>query len=243
MRNGLGNLQGKICLIAGGTGGVGEILTQTFLEQGATVIVPSRTQEKLDGLRTFLGQRRDHGLDLLLGNLAEPAEASLLRDQVLARHGRLDAVVASLGGTWEEGIPLLQVPFETIRKYQDSNFNAHLITAQTFLPMLAERSGTSYTLLGGLSALFPVPLYSPVVINSAAQLMMTKILQSELRGSKVRINQVMYGVINTRSRAAHAKPEWVTAQEVASFVAYLASDAARGLSGGIMQFGDRPPLG
>lgn len=220
---------------------MGEYLTQTFLKEGATVIVPSRTQEKLDGLREFLGELAAERLELLVGDLGDPQKAAQVRERVLSRHGKLDAVVASLGGSWEERLPLLQVSMDTIREYQNSNLNSHLITAQTFLPVLAQHENTSYTLLGGLSAVFPVPLYSPVAIHSAAQLMMVKVLQAELRESPVRINQVMYKIINTRARSAHAKPEWVTAGEVAAFIAYLASDEARGLSGGILQFGDRPP--
>jgi 3-oxoacyl-[acyl-carrier protein] reductase len=51
----------------------------------------------------------------------------------------------------------------------------------------------------------------------------------------------MFGVVNTRARASYAKPEWVTAEEVGAFIAYLASDEARMINGGILQMGDRPP--
>ena len=240
----MGRLDGKICLVAGGTGNVGEEIVKAFIEAGATTVVPSRTRQKLDGLSAFLGLSPSSAerLSLLEGRLDDPADAERLRDEVLRRHGTLDAVVASLGGTWEEQLPLVEVPMETFRTYQDSNLNAHLITARTFLPLLAQHKGTSYTLLGGLSAVLAIARYSPVGINSAAQLMMAKVLIEEMKGTPVRINQVVFGFINTRARAAHAKPEWVTAREVGDFVAYLASDEARMISGGILQFGDRPPL-
>jgi predicted phage tail protein len=47
---------------------------------------------------------------------------------------------------------------------------------------------------------------------------------------------------NTRARAAYARPEWVTADEVGAFCAYLASEEASMLNGGIIQLGNRPPL-
>jgi NAD(P)-dependent dehydrogenase (short-subunit alcohol dehydrogenase family) len=239
----MARLDGKICLVAGGTGTVGEEIVKAFIEAGATVVVPSRSRQKLDGLSAFVGAPPSAAerLSFLEGRLDDPADAERLRDEVLHRHGTLHAVVASLGGTWEGQLPLVEVPVETFRSYQDSNLNAHLITARTFLPLLAKHNGTSYTLLGGVSAVRPIARYSPVGINSAAQLMMAKILMEEMKDTPVRINQVMFGYINTRARAAYARPEWVTAREVGDFVAYLASDEGRMISSGILQFGDRPP--
>lgn len=241
----MARLDGKICLIAGGTGTVGEAIVKVFLGLGATVIVPSRTHDKLAGLRAYLGELPlsvQQRLTLIEKNLGEPSSASQLRDEILARYGTLHAVVATLGGSFEERKPLLQIPLETFRMYQDSNLTPHIITAQTFLPLLTKQPGSSYTLLGGLSAVLPVPRYSPVGLPSAAQLMMAKILMEEMKGSPVRINQAMFGVVHTRARAAYAKPEWITAEEVGEFIAYLASDEARMINGGIIQLGDRPAL-
>jgi predicted phage tail protein len=48
-------------------------------------------------------------------------------------------------------------------------------------------------------------------------------------------------VIHTRARAAHARPEWVTADEAGAMCAYLASAEAAMISGGILELADRPP--
>lgn len=240
----MAKLDGKICLIAGGTGSVGEAIVKMFLRAGAAVVVPGRTRNKLQELRAYLGElsaSEEARLTLLEANIGDPAGASHLRDEIMQRHGALHAVVASLGGSFEERRPFLEIPYDVFRSYQDSNLNPHIITAQTFLPLLCEQPGSSYTLLGGLSAVRTVPQYSPVSLPSAAQLMMAKTLMEELRGTRVRINQAIFGYIRTRARASYAKPEWITAEEVGEFIAYLASDEARMISGGILQLGDRPP--
>ena len=51
----MGKLEGKTAFVAGGTGGVGEGIVRAFLDEGATVVVPSRKQENLDQLRGYLG--------------------------------------------------------------------------------------------------------------------------------------------------------------------------------------------
>jgi 3-oxoacyl-[acyl-carrier protein] reductase len=236
-------LDDMIALIAGGTGTVGECVVRAFLRAGATVIVPSRSADKIASLREFLGDDAGQRLTTLVADIGDPQGAETLRAQVLERFGRLDTVVASLGGTWEARLPTIEVPVETWDEYHQSNLKAHFLAARTLLPVLAQRPRSSYTLLGGVSALVPVPLYSPVAINSAAQLMMARILMQEMKTTRVRINQVMCGYINTRARAGHARPEWITADEVGRFCAYLASSEGAMINGGILQLGDKPPPG
>lgn len=235
------NLENFTALIAGGTGTVGEAIVRVFLECSAKVIVPSRSQQALNRLREFLADVPCDRLTMLVGDLSDEADAARLRDEIAATCGPIDGVVASLGGTWEENKKLVDVPMDTWRRYADGNLTAHFVTAKTFLPVLATRPGSSYTLLGGLSAVMPVANYSVVSINSAAQLMMARILQEEMKQTAVRINQVMFGYISTRARAKYAKPEWVTAEEVGQVCAWLASPAARMIAGGVLQLGNRPP--
>src|SRR5436190_22512540 len=102
----MGRLEGKISLVLGGAGYVGEGIVRSFLEEGAFVIVPSRSQERLNGLRKLVG-----GGDRLVtvpANVGSLQGAAGLRDQILSKMGRLDAVVASLGGWWQ-GAKLIEL--------------------------------------------------------------------------------------------------------------------------------------
>jgi NAD(P)-dependent dehydrogenase (short-subunit alcohol dehydrogenase family) len=238
----VGKLDGLVCVVAGGTGTVGEGIVKSFLKQGATVVVPSRSQEAIDRLRGNLSGVPLERLTMLVGNIGDVNDATRMRQEILDRFSHIDSLVASLGGTWEENLKLVDVPMETWRKYWESNLTPHYIAARTFLPVLADRKGSSYTLLGGVSAVLPISNYSVVAINSAGQLMMAKVLMEEMKDSCVRINQVMFGYLNTRARAAYARPEWVTADEVGAFCAYLASSEASMVSGGVIQLGNRPPV-
>ena len=238
----MSKLAGLVCVVAGGTGTVGEGIVRAFLREGGTVVVPSRSQEAIDRLRNSLAGAPAERLVTIKGNIGDVDDAARLRDEILSRHKSIDAVVASLGGTWEEKLKLVDVPMETWRQYWESNLTPHYVAARTFLPVLATRKRTTYTLLGGLSAVMTVPNYSVVSINSAGQLMLAKTLIEELKETSVRINQVMLGFINTRARAAYARPEWITADEVGAFCAYLASSEASMIGGGVIQLGNRPPV-
>jgi NAD(P)-dependent dehydrogenase (short-subunit alcohol dehydrogenase family) len=230
-----------ISVVAGGTGTVGEGIVKAFLKEGATVVVPSRSPEAVDRLRSYLAEMPGDRLATSIGNIGDVNDAERMRDEILKRFGHVDAVVASLGGTWKDKLKLVDVPMDTWRQFWESNLTPHYVAARTFLPPLAGRKGSSYTLVGGLSAVMTIPNYSVVSVNSAAQLMMAKVLMEEMKDTSVRINQVMFGYVNTRARAAYGRPEWVTADEVGALCAFLASREAAMVSGGILQLGNRPP--
>ncbi len=222
----MATLNGKIAFIAGGAGNVGEGIVRSFLKAGATVITTSRKQEKLEELRSYLGDLAKDNFVPIVGDLGDLKSAEKLRSQILGKFNRLDAVVASIGGTWS-GVPLTQVSMEDWQKFIFTNLTTHFVCARTFLPVLTENKGSSYIFLGGTAAENAIPNYSLVAIPAAGQLMMAKVLMQEMKDSGVRINEVMVNsLVNTRATEDSAKSEWITADEIGDYVAWLASDEA-----------------
>jgi NADP-dependent 3-hydroxy acid dehydrogenase YdfG len=68
-------LRNKLVVVAGGAGEIGERITRMFLQQGARVLVPSRSKEKLKALGTSLE-------DISTGELI-PLETDIGTDQGL----------------------------------------------------------------------------------------------------------------------------------------------------------------
>ena len=160
------------------------------------------------------------------------ASAEALRDIILDKCDRLDAVVASLGGTWHKNIPLTEVSMDDWQKFLFTNLTTHFVTARTFLPVLARIKGSSYTFLGGSAAEIPIPNYSVVAIPAAGQLMMAKVVMQEMKDSGVRINQVIINsLVNTRASQDKAQPDWVTADEIGNYIAWLTSDEGKAING------------
>lgn len=232
----MGKLNGKTALIAGGTGGVGEGIVQAFLNAGATVIVPSRSDDRLQQLRDRLAFAKER-LIPVVGDFSDTQAAEDLRQQVFNKVERLDAVVASLSGRWNENIPLVKTSLDDWRRMIDSNLTAHFIAAKTLVPVL--EPGGSYTLIGGGAALKATPNYGLVCIPAAAEVMLTQVLIEEMKGSGIRINEVILNsYIVTRERDGAGHPEWITADEVGQYTAWLASDEAKMVSGTIIHLNE-----
>lgn len=233
-------LDGMITLIAGGAGNVGEGIVRVFLKEGATVIVPARSQDKLDQLWETLGDLASDRFIPLVGNIGQVEGAESIRDQILNRFGRLDAVVASLGGAITQFLPLVQVPMEMWNEFLENNLTSHFVLARTFIPVLAKLPTSSYTLLGGSAAEIPIPNFGAMAVPAAGQLMLTRLLIEEMKGTGVRINELLINSrVLTRSIAEHGQPEWITAQEIGEFTAYLASQEGSMVNGSILHLNQK----
>ena len=225
------SLHGKTVLVAGGAGEVGEGIVRAFLDDGAVVVVPSRSQEKLDALRASLDDP-----DSLLtkpADVGSESGAATVRDWIDTEVGPLDAAVVSLGSWWQ-GRPLTDVSLDTWHRLLDMGLTAHFVVAKTFLPVLADRPRASYTLINGGGGLTPIPGSGPISVSAAGQLMLKDVLAAE--NDTVRINTLVLNTpVRTRSRP-DGEESWLTADDAGAYAVFLASDAASDTHGETIVF-------
>jgi NAD(P)-dependent dehydrogenase (short-subunit alcohol dehydrogenase family) len=224
----------KRALVAGGAGNVGFFLVQGLLEAGATVVVPSRSEKRLERLRSRLAATEgspDDGARLitLSGDTGSEAGMSELKKRVAEEVGGLDAVVASLGSWWV-GPLLVETELSDLQGVLDGNLIAHFLFARTFLPALHEGGGGSYTLINGPSAfLDPRPGMGAVAISTAAQTMLMRALAQEVEYTPVRVNEVvMYAFIGPNGTRPQSP---ISGEELGRYVAHLASEQAKEVRG------------
>lgn len=96
----LPDLSGRRVLVPGGTGAVGEGVVRAYLAAGADVVVPTRTEQRLQEFRRVLGDAAIDHLHLVVHDYTTFGGAEQLTDQMEQRLGGLDDVVAPIGGWW-----------------------------------------------------------------------------------------------------------------------------------------------
>lgn len=208
-------------LVLGGTGDVGEGIVRSFLKHGATVLVPSRTQAKLDALRDYVADIGADALRTFTGALDTPEDAEALRDKIGGAASRVDVVVAALGG-WSQGHLLTGVGFDLWQQIVRNNLTTHFLAMKTFVPLLTPGTGR-YVHINGQSAEGGHPGAGPVAAISAAQRSLALTLAEELRPHGLAVHELLLPPVNTRRRISHRhdRPEWPTAEEVGDYVAAL----------------------
>ena len=92
------DLQGKVCLVTGGTSGIGAATAVTLAQKGAHIAIVSR--KSAPAPESLLAAVKTHGTTVrfLEGDMADPAACRNCVEQVSKDFGRLDVLVHSAGG-------------------------------------------------------------------------------------------------------------------------------------------------
>jgi NAD(P)-dependent dehydrogenase (short-subunit alcohol dehydrogenase family) len=236
----------KHILVAGGAGGVGEAIVRALLAAGHRVIVPSRSQARIDRLRLDAGANAN--LVSFTGEIGTLDGALLIRDRIAREIGRLDVLIPSLGGWWEGG--LLSATPSVWDTVINEMLRTHYMFAHVFVPVIrAQASGGRYIGIGGGAAYHPIRNSSLVSIAGAAQLMLTRALRQEIDDPDVDILElVVDGPVRTRDSEHLAGLDWIKAEDVGRVVVELVahgktSDPTTHTAGPILRMRPHPRTG
>src|SRR4051812_28142428 len=201
-------LQGRRVLVSGGTGGVGEGGVRAYLEAGADVVGPTRSDARGTELRAALGQiGRSPLLHLPTHDYTSFAGAEALGNEMTTRLGGIDDVVAPVGGWWQGG-PLSAITEDDWSGAFTSLATTHIALARAIVPRLSGNG--AYITIVGQSSEHPVPGSGLVSMQQAAVLMMQRVLAAEEPGK--RIHAMILGPVRTRFVAGD--PAWVSSDQV-----------------------------
>jgi len=230
---------GKVAVVTGASSGIGLVIAQHLARAGATVVLTSRSQAALDSVVGGLGDRA-------FGIATDVSQQEKLRafySEVERRWGRIDILVANAGGG--QHAPLGQITEAQIDQQFATNVKGVVLTIQEGLTLLG--SGSSVVIIGSTASIDPGPTMSIYGGTKAAVRNMMRSWVAELKGTGIRLNMVSPGPTNTLSLrdAFGADAEQGLAfltskspigrigepEEIATVVAFLASDAASYMNG------------
>lgn len=243
-------LDGRVAFVTGGGSGIGEAAARLFAQQGAKVVLISRTKSELEAVVADIKNAGGEASALE----ADVSDAETLKaaiDETVSRYGGLDIIFANAGvnGTWA-GIEDLTE--EDFRKTVDINLVGTFLTIKHAVPHLKNRGG-SVVVTSSVNGtrMFSNSGASAYASTKAAQVALTKMLALELAPHKVRVNVICPGAIDTdiddNTNAANegvgvrvefpdgkvpltgGKPG--SAEQVAQLVLFLASDASSHVTG------------
>jgi NAD(P)-dependent dehydrogenase (short-subunit alcohol dehydrogenase family) len=143
-------LKDDVVLVTGGGSGLGAGVARHFLTQGAQLAIMDISGEKLDALRSELGDR----VLLVQGDVTKLADLQGCRAAVEKRFGRLNSLVGAQG-IWDGNVPLRDIPLEKLDAAFDElfhiNVKGYILTARVMLDLL-EASQGSIVLTGSSGA-------------------------------------------------------------------------------------------
>lgn len=212
--------EGKVILVAGGTGAVGEGIVKYLAENGATVLVPTRSEDKALDALGYVDQPYRKNVFYLFGDISDEADAQKMHDVIVDHFEQLDGMVSSLGGWWQ-GAALTDITKAEWEELMQGLLTAHFVASKTLMPLL--RQGSNYTFISGVSAEDAAfSKYSgPVAPAGAAVLMLSELYAVEMAG-RFNVNALVLGPVNTRVRpTSYRKDSYVSSKTVGELIGAL----------------------
>jgi 3-oxoacyl-[acyl-carrier protein] reductase len=240
------DLDGRVAVITGGSGGIGMATAARMLASGAQVSIWDRDASSLDAARLRLPGLACENVDVTDERSVERATAA-----TMARFGRIDILVNAAGVTAPKAT-ILDTEAERWRRIVDINLTGTFLVSRAVAKHMVAADYGRVVNLGSVAGKEGNPFSAAYSASKAAVHSFTKSLAKELARTGVRVNCVAPAIIATKN-LFHDQPEemrklWVsrvpmgrpgTPEEVAAMIAWLASEecsfttgAAFDLSGG-----------
>jgi NAD(P)-dependent dehydrogenase (short-subunit alcohol dehydrogenase family) len=238
------HVEDKVALVTGGSRGIGESIARALGQSGAKVAIASR---KLEGVTAAADRLRAAGVEVepFACHMGKTADVAALVRAVIDRFGQIDVLVNNAGTNPYFG-PMLNADDGAFDKTFEVNTKGYLNAAREVAKHLIDRGAPgSLIFVSSVAGLRAAPLQGIYGMSKAAISSMTQTLAAELGPSRIRVNAIAPGLVETRLASAlvsnkeilghvvgrtplgrYAQPD-----EIAGAALFLASDAASFVTG------------
>ncbi|MBL3700989.1 glucose 1-dehydrogenase [Leucobacter luti] len=230
-------LHDAVAIITGGAGGQGAAEARLFLERGAAaVVITDFNAEAGEHLAAELGERAS----FVTHDVSSPDDWARVVEHTLSAHGRIDTLVNNAGIL--RMLPLSEETVEGLDKILSVNVRGVFLGMQAVAPAMRERGSGAIINVSSLAGIQGQANATAYSASKFAVRGLTRSAALELGPFGVRVNSVHPGTILTPmigdlgAAADHfpfaALGRAGRAEEVATLVAFLASNDASYITGG-----------
>lgn len=218
------NLNNKTILITGAAGALGQEVTRVAKAQGANVVLVDLAFPK-----QLENDNQTISLDL--------TDAAAVQQQ-LSNIENLSAVFNVAGG-FDMGPTLYEVAQPDWDKLFALNVDTCKNVIAATVPTLIANGSGAIVNIGAAGALSGAGNMSAYCASKSVVMNMTQSLSEEVKSKGINVNAVLPSVIDTPANRAGMPDanfeEWVTPEQLANVMCFLASDAASGVHGALIQ--------
>jgi NAD(P)-dependent dehydrogenase (short-subunit alcohol dehydrogenase family) len=229
------DLSGKVAIVTGASRGIGEAIAKTFVESGASCVVVSRKIEKQSSDR----------LHAIAAHTGKEEDCVRVVKEAIERFGKVDVLVNNAGTNPYFG-PLLGTDMGAWDKTFEVNLKGYFWMTREVVKHLQQKDAPGSIInVASVAGIEAAPMQGCYGMTKAAVISMTKTLAYELGGSKIRVNAIAPGLVDTRLASAIVQNDaikdlvlkktplarYAQPSEIAGGALYLASDSAGFLTG------------
>ncbi|MCD8329380.1 MAG: SDR family oxidoreductase [Lachnospiraceae bacterium] len=233
-------LEGKVCVVTGGTSGIGKACVEAFIREGAKVLFVGRREEKGKAIEAELTAAGGTAV-FVKGELTQEADCRKIISTCLETFGTIDVLMnnAGLGTIFPLDGMDLQKDYEEVFNL---NIRAYFILCQEALKYMKEQGKGNIINVASIGAITGMPMQASYAASKGAVVQLTRTIAVEYSKKGIRANTISPGLTLTEMVPAGSDAEALlksivpggnagTAEGVANAAVYLASDETPFMSG------------
>ena len=247
-------LDGKVALVTGGGTGIGKAIALKLAQNGAKVAIASRALSNVEQAAAELKKSSPAVLPLAM-DVRQKADVERAVDALVSTWGPAHILVNNAGIS---GLSMLSDPDDS-RWYDiiNTNLNGLYLVTKAVLKHMPDHAGGRIINISSVLGKFGVPGYTAYCTSKHGMIGFTRALALEVVSRGITVNTICPGWVDTematqgiketaavqgitpeefRAQATAAVPiqRFLEAEEIAELVFYVASEAARGITGQAM---------
>lgn len=229
-------------VITGGTGNLGRVVVDRFLQEGYHVHVPWHSESGWDELQDMVDPALS---EHLRGSQTDMSDEPSVRDfmrEVASQSGRLTALLNLVGG-FAFGSKLWEMDLSTWQKMLTLNLTTAFLSCKHAIPQMREAPAAHIINVSSKAAVDLQPGSSAYAVAKSGIVTMTRALREELKSSNISVNAIMPAIIDTPA-TRNMMPEanqnkWVDPSDIAETLVTVSSGRCDALTGCVLRmFGD-----
>jgi len=239
-------LKDKVVIITGGARGIGKAVVAAFADEGAKVVIVSRTAEQIEQTTKQLQEKGGSAVGVA-ADVSNKADVDRIINETLTAFGTIDVLVNCAGIQKPIG-PLISNDLDDWLDNIHANLMGTVMCSKAALPIMIEKGKGRIINFSGGGATSSRPNFSAYACAKTAVVRFTEVLADEVIQHNIQVNAIAPGAVNTQmldevlqagalagdelAYARHREKEGgVSPDQAAELAVFLASDKSFGLTG------------
>ena len=234
----------KVVVVTGGAGGIGQVMVETFVSEGAKAVIVEVAQ---DWAAPFAEKLQSSGAEVMVSitDVRDSSQVSAMMQSVIERFGRIDVMINNAGvGSHKKVVNLEEDAWDSV---VDVQLKGTFLCSQAAARQMIAQGGNGRIInIGSTAATNARVAAAPHCASKAGIIMLTRVMAMELGEYGITVNCVSPGLTDVTATSRQSLPpqEYIEAfvsnvpigrrghpQEIADTVLFLASDQAGYISG------------
>ena len=186
----MASMNGRACLITGGSSGIGLAIARRFAEDGASVCIASRSRERLDDAAAALG-----GVGSVAADVSTASGAAAAADYALERLGRIDVLVNAAGAAYFT--PLHETTEDLWDATIDGNLKSVFLMCKAVTPLMLEAGRGDIVNIASIAGHQGFDASTAYCASKHGVIGFSKALAMEVRRQGLRVITVTPGAVDT----------------------------------------------